>query len=128
MRARVSGVPSRFARIVFVACAVISFGLPYFVVSAVSAHRDRQWQGSGLSVYEIEEWRENGFTDPIDAIQWRNARFHAPGAHIWRDEGWRDGAEAARWRDAGFGAHEARRLSRSGMTAAEAASAEGRRK
>lgn len=108
------------AQLLIVAGLGLTFALPYLTVSALAAQRDRQWARSGLSAYEADEWRDNGFGDANDAIQWRNVRFQAPGAHLWKQEGWNDGAEAAGWRDAGFWAREARRWRDQGFAAWEA--------
>jgi len=106
-----SGVPGRpwRSQLVIVAGLVAAFALPWLVARTFAGHRDRQWVASGLSAYEINEWRENGFADPSDAIGWRNARFRAPGALLWKEEGWDDASEAVRWHEADFGAREARR-------------------
>jgi hypothetical protein len=92
-----------------IAGVAFAFAAPYFMVSAVDAYRDAQWTASGLSPYEIGEWREHGFASVADAVSWRNARFKAPGAVLWKEEGWRDADQAAGWRDQDFGAREARR-------------------
>ncbi len=105
----------RRGRLRFAACALAAFAVPYLLVVLISAHRDGEWKGSGLSEYEIDDWRENGFSDAADAIHWRNARFQPAGARIWKDEGWQRAGDAAGWRDAEFGAREARRWRDSGF-------------
>jgi hypothetical protein len=108
------------ARLLLMVGVVIGFTTPLASVRLLTAHRDAQWLKSGLSVYEISEWRDHDFSDVDDAIGWRNARFKAPGALIWREEGWSDAAEASRWRDADFSAREAKRWRQQGFEAWDA--------
>jgi hypothetical protein len=102
------------------AALAAAFVIPYGAARLWSESRDTRWLTSGLTVAEINEWRESGFTEPADAIRWRNARFKGPGARLWTEEGWRDAADAARWFEADFGAREATRWRDLGFAAHEA--------
>ena len=112
--------PSWRAQLLIVAGLGLAFAMPYLIVNTLAAQRDRQWTASGLSAYEIGEWRENGFSDVGDAIRWRNARFKAPGALLWKEEGWTDADEARRWYEADFGASEAKQWRAQGFAVWEA--------
>ena len=123
IRSRVTPPSSRWrtwqAQALLAVCLGLAFIGPYLFVNVLAAHRDRQWMQSGLSLHEIGEWRDDGFTDVREAVRWRNARFKPPGARLWRNEGigpeealgWREAEfaprEAARWRAQGFAAREA---------------------
>ena len=108
------------AQLLIVTGLVTSFAVPWLIARALADHRDRQWIASGLSAYEIDEWRENGFNDVSDAIRWRNARFKAPGALLWKEEGWDDANEAVLWHEVDFGAREAKRWREQGFGAPDA--------
>jgi hypothetical protein len=107
-------------QLLIVAGLVAAFAVPYLAAATFAGYRQRQWTQSGLSAYEIDEWRDNGFDDASDAIRWRNARFKAPGALLWTQEGWDDAEEAARWKEADFGSREAKRWRAQGFAAWEA--------
>lgn len=108
------------AQLLIVAGLGLAFATPYLAVSTLGAQRNRQWMKSGLSAYEIDEWRENGFGDVSEAIKWRNARFKAPGALLWKEEGWDAADDARGWSEADFGAREAKRWREQGFVAWEA--------
>ncbi len=108
------------AQLLIVAGLALAFAIPYFIASAMAARRDSQWMKSGLSVYEIGEWRENGFADVGEAVRWRTERFKAPGALLWKEEGF-DAAAARGWNDASFGPREATRWREQGFAAWESA-------
>ena len=108
------------ARCIVAVCLALSFTVPYTVVRLYALAKDRQWQKSGLSPYEVNRWREDGFDNVEEAIRWRNGRFQPPGAKLWKDEGIEPEA-ASRWNDLGFGPREAKRWSEHGFTPEEAA-------
>jgi hypothetical protein len=108
------------AQILIVAGLAMSFAIPYLIVNLLARQREAQWMATGLSVYEMNQWRENGFNDPSDALRWRNARFKAPGALIWKRDGWDDAQEAALWHEADFFTREAKRWRGQGFGAADA--------
>ncbi len=101
-------------------CLGLAFLVPYGAVQLYTLAKDRQWQRSGLSPYEISGWRESGFNNVGEAIQWRNGCFKPPGAKLWRDEGHAPEL-ACRWNDLGFGPREAKRWSEHGFTPEDAA-------
>jgi hypothetical protein len=108
------------ARCILALCIVLAFAVPYTAVRLFALAKDRQWQRSGLSPYEVNRWRENDINDVDEAIRWRNGRFQPPGAKLWKEEG--IGPEAAcQWKDLGFGPREAKRWSEHGFTPEEAA-------
>jgi hypothetical protein len=108
------------AQCILALCLVLAFALPYTAVRLFALAKDRQWQRSGLSPYEIGNWRDNGIYGVDEAIRWRNSRFQPPGAKLWRDEGIEPEA-ACRWNDRGFGPREAKRWIEHGFTSEEAA-------
>jgi hypothetical protein len=108
------------AQCILAVCLVLAFVVPYMAVHLVALTKDRQWQKSGLSPYEISRWRENGFNDVNEAIRWRNSRFQPPGAKLWRDEGM-EPEVACRWKDLRFGPREAKLWSEHGFMPEDAA-------
>ena len=108
------------AQCILVICLALAFAVPYLAVQLLVLAKDRQWQKSGLSPYEINRWRENSINDVDEAIRWRNSRFQPPGAKLWRDEGI-EPEVACRWNDQGFGPREAKRWSEHGFMPEDAA-------
>ena len=108
------------AQCILAVCLVLAFAVPYMAVKLFALAKDRRWQRSGLSPYEIKGWRYNGINEVEEAIRWRNSRFQPPGAKLWKDEGIEPEA-ACRWNDQGFGPREAKRWSEHGFTPEEAA-------
>ncbi len=108
------------AQCILALCLILSFGLPYVGVQLFALAKDRQWQRSGLSPYEIANWRDNGFNDVGEAIRWRNGGFRPPAAKLWKEEDIEPEA-ACGWRDLGFWPREAKRWVEHGFTPAEAA-------
>ena len=108
------------AQCILALCLVLAFVVPYVAVRLFALARDRQWQRSGLSPYEISRWRESGINSVDEAIRWRNSRFQPPGAKLWKDEGHAPEL-ACRWNDLGFGTREAKRWNEHGFTPEEAA-------
>jgi len=117
---RETGIRPRKAQFILAVCLVLAFAVPYTAVQLLVLAKDRQWQKSGLSPYEISKWRENGFNNVDETIRWRNSRFQPPGAKLWKDEGM-EPEVACRWNDLGFWPREAKRWSEHGFTAEDAA-------
>ncbi len=108
------------AQFVLALCLGLSFVIPYLTVQLFALAKDRQWQRSGLSPYEISRWRESGIQRVDEAIRCRNSRFQPPAAKLWKDEGIEPEA-ACRWNDLGFWPREAKRWREHGFTPEEAA-------
>jgi hypothetical protein len=100
---------SRRAQLPMLAALVLSFAVPYLIVSLFAGHREAQWRATGLTVHEMRDWHEFGFGSPSEAMRWRNAGFRAPAARIWKERGWDDPRAAFGFHQANFGAHEAKR-------------------
>lgn len=134
-----------FARIIVLACFLASFGAPYAAVSVYERLVEGDWAASGLTRYEIDEFKRVGVSSPEEALRWRAAGFKPPHASLWRDEGfgpeaaagfyggsihpgeariWRregfEPVEAARWKLAGFYYPEALEMKEAGKTPEEA--------
>jgi hypothetical protein len=108
------------ARCILGICLALAFAVPYIAVQLFALAKDRQWQRSGLSPYEISRWRESGINDVSEAIRWRNSRFQPPGARLWKEEGI-EPEVAYRWNDQGFGPRESKHWSEQGFSPEEAA-------
>jgi len=101
-------------------CLVLAFAVPYMALRLFVLAKDRQWQRSGLSPYEIGRWRDSGINNVDEAVQWKNSRFQPPGAKLWKDEGI-EPEVACRWKDLGFGPREAKRWNEHGFMPEDAA-------
>jgi len=108
------------AQCILVICLILAFAVSYMAAHLFVLAKDRQWERSGLSQYEISRWRENGINDVTEAIRWRNSRFQPPGAKLWKEEGFEPEA-ACRWNDQGFWPREAKHWSEHGFGPEEAA-------
>jgi hypothetical protein len=111
----------RHAKAILFACVAASFLIPYALVSALQTYNDRQWSKSGMSRYEIDEWRRVGIRDVDEAVKWRNGAFEPGLASIWKEEGFTP-EEAEPWEKGGFHTGEARIWGSHGFTAHEAKS------
>ncbi len=108
------------AQAILALCLALSFAVPYVAVQWYSLAKDREWQRSGLSPYETNRWRENGFHKVGEAVRWRNSRFQPPGAKLWKSQGIKP-ETACLWKEFGFGPGEAKRWIEHGFGPADAA-------
>ncbi len=127
MRQRDKAQPPRKAAVrpwkaqgILAICLLLAFAGPYMAVHLFGLAKNRQWQRSGLSPYEIDRWRESGFRSVDEAIRWRNGRFQPPGAKLWKEAG-HEPELASRWHDLGFAPREARRWREHGFLPEDAA-------
>lgn len=124
INSRGKSVPSftfRHAKALLFVCLTISFLVPYAAVSMYQSHIDRKWASSGMSGYEISEWRKVGIDDVDEAVRWRNWAFKPGHASIWRSEGFTP-EEAGPWEKGGFHTGDAKIWGKHGFSAIEAKS------
>ena len=68
------------AKLIIIFGLASSFSVPYFAVVVKEAYENRDWLKTGLSGYEIDEWKRENIAMHL-AVRWRNEGVSAAARH-----------------------------------------------
>lgn len=106
-----------FCAIAFTSITTLSGCASYSPWDAFPYQEAQAWQGIGVSAYDAQKFRTNGYT-PTDAKSWVQAGVNSPEDVInWGRAGF-SAQEAKRWISKGFTVDKALKYKKQGLTVA----------